>query len=152
MSLFFPFSRSVSLKTKFYSILSALTSHLKGLPLKWFRNSWFLASVRFSIQRPFAPSVPVPSRPQRRDWLRGLRYSLAFWLRHTGVLSSFFCPPGTSASPRGSTSLLTHYYQENNTTAWHFVNFLVSFYCVTVQPSSMAEDHSQTETASRLLT
>ena len=56
------------------------------------------------------------------------------------------------SSPRGSTSLLTHYYQENNTTAWHFVNFLVSFYCVTVQPSSMAEDHSQTETASRLLT
>ena len=51
----FPFSRSVSLKTKFSSILSALTSHQKGLPLKWFRNSWFLASVRFSIQRQFAP-------------------------------------------------------------------------------------------------
>ena len=96
----FPFSRSVSLKTEFSSILSALTSHLKGLPLGWFRNSWFLASVRFSIQRPFAPWVPVPSRPQRRDWLRGLRYSLAFWLRHTGVLSSFFCPPGTSALPQ----------------------------------------------------
>ena len=46
-----------------------------------------------------------------------------------------------------------HHYQENNTTAWHFAHFLVSFYCVTVQPGSMAEDHSQTETASpRLLT
>ena len=52
------------------------------------------------------------------------------------------------SSPRGST--YHHHYQENNTTAWHFAHFLVSFYCVTVQPGSMAEDHSQTQSASRL--
>ena len=143
----FLFSRSVSLKTKFYSILSALTSHHKGLPLKWFRNSWFLAPVRFSIQRDFAPSVPVPASAERLavgpPVLSGLLVA-----SHRSIVLILLSTWTIRSSPRGST--YHNHYQENNTTAWHFAHFLVSFYCVTVQPGSMAEDHSQTQSASRL--